>query len=91
MFADVSGIPVETIDTRELGALGCAMAAAVMAGEYSSLKTAASKMVRTKETIQPNPSLKDAYERKYERFKRVVEALDPFWDGMSQTQRIQAC
>lgn len=84
MFADVSGLPVEIIDTKELGALGCAMAAAVAEGEFSDLRVAAKKMVRIKRKMLPDPSVKDVYDRKYGHFKKVVEALDPLWDGMIQ-------
>ena len=31
MFADVTGLPVEIVKVKELGALGCAMTAAVAA------------------------------------------------------------
>jgi L-xylulokinase len=82
MFADVSGLPVEIIDTKELGALGVAMAAAVAEGEFSDLKDAAEKMVRIKETIQPSPSRNGEYGKKYRHYKQVVNALDPLWDGM---------
>ena len=33
LFADVLGFPIETVDAKELGALGCAMAAAIAAGQ----------------------------------------------------------
>jgi len=82
MFADVSGLPVEIIDTKELGALGVAMAAAVAAGEYSDLGAAAEKMVRIKDRILPDKSLKKYYDDKFVHYKKVVEALDPLWDGM---------
>jgi len=82
MFADVSGIPVEIIDTKELGALGVAMAAAVAEGEFQNLPAAAEKMVRIKEKIIPDASLKKVYDKKYSHYKNVVEALDPLWDGM---------
>ncbi|MBN2628364.1 MAG: carbohydrate kinase [Spirochaetales bacterium] len=82
MFSDVSGIPVETIDTKELGALGVAMAAAVAGGEYADLGEAARTMVRIKEKIQPDPALKGIYDRKFRRYKAVAEALDPLWADM---------
>ena len=38
MFADVLGFPIETVDAKELGALGCGMAAAIAAGVYRDYK-----------------------------------------------------
>ena len=44
MFADVLGYPIETVDAKELGALGCAMATAIAAGVYRDYKEAARHM-----------------------------------------------
>ena len=41
IFADVFKLPVEIVDTKELGTLGCAMAAAVAAGVFKDLQEAA--------------------------------------------------
>ena len=79
MFADVLGSPVEIIDTRELGALGCAMAASVAAGLYPDLPEAARRMVRVKERLMPDPSKKAAYDRKYALFVQAAQALDGLW------------
>lgn len=79
IFADVLNIPIETIDTNELGALGAAMAAAVAAGIYPNLEEAAKKMVKIKETIYPNIENKETYEKKYKLYKKVSETLDGLW------------
>lgn len=81
IFADALGLPVEIIDTRELGALGCAMAAAVASGRYADLKEAARHMVRVRERLEPDPGKKAAYDRKYELFARAARALDGLWGG----------
>jgi len=79
MFADVIGLPVETIDTKELGALGCAMTAAVASGLYSDLKEAARHMVRVKERLEPDLQKKVAYDRKFALFVQASQALDGLW------------
>jgi len=79
MFADVIGLPVETIDTKELGALGCAMTAAVASGFYPDLKDAARHMVRVKERLEPDPTKKAAYDRKFALFVQASQALDGLW------------
>lgn len=79
MFADVLQKPIEIVEANELGALGCAMAGAVASNEYPDLVTAAAKMTRIKETILPNAELATAYQEKFNRYKKMSEALDAFW------------
>jgi len=79
MFSDVIGLPVETIDAKELGTLGCAMTAAVASGFYTDLKQAAQKMVRVKERLEPNTLHKPAYDKKYALFVQASRALDGLW------------
>ena len=80
MFADVLGYPIETVDTQELGALGCAMAAAIAAGLYSDYKDAARHMVRVSGRTEPDPARAAIYQKKYERYMAVSDALDTVWD-----------
>ena len=79
IFSDVFNLPVEIIDTKELGALGCAMAAAVAAGEYRDLKEAAKSMVKVKYRIEPDATSVPAYEKKFELYKKVSGALAGLW------------
>ena len=51
IFADVLQLPIEIIDTRELGAMGCAMAAGVAIGMFQDFKEAAKSMVRIKKRV----------------------------------------
>ena len=81
MFADVLNIPVETVEgVKELGALGCAMAAAVAAGVYPDYKEAAKVMVNINQPVLPNPDRVDVYERKFAKYQAVSRALDGIWD-----------
>ena len=75
MFADILGLPVETIDVDELGALGAAMTAAVACGAYPSLEEAARAMVKVNRVCLPNPALRDVYAAKYEKYLRVERTL----------------
>ena len=79
LFADVTGLPVEVIDTAELGALGCAMAAAVMAGDYPDLRAAAGGMVRVRERVEPDLEKTAAYREKRRAYRKVAQALEPVW------------
>lgn len=75
MFADVTGMSIEVIKTREPGALGCAMAAAIAADVYPDYKTAAKAMTRVSATIQPNKDNTEIYRKKYARYCRLIELL----------------
>ncbi len=81
MFADVFKLPVETIETRELGTLGCAMAATVAAGIYKDLPEAAQNMVRIKRRMEPVAANAPVYEQKYALYKQVSAALEEGTDG----------
>ena len=79
MFADVFQLPVEIVDVKEMGALGCAMAAAVASGVYKDLKDAAKHMGEIKYRLEPDPARAETYARKYLRYRRASEALDGIW------------
>ena len=79
MFADILGFPIETVDAKELGALGCGMAAAIVAGVYKDYKDAASHMVHVSERIQPNLEMTKIYQKKYEKYCAISRALDTVW------------
>ncbi len=76
MFADALGFPIETVDAKELGALGCGMAAAIAAGVYQDYKEAAKHMVHVSERVYPNPERTAVYQKKYEKYRAVSKALD---------------
>lgn len=80
MFADVLGYPVETVDAKELGALGSAMAAAIAAGVYKNYEEAADKMVRISERVYPNLENTAIYQKKYEKYIAINNALDTVWE-----------
>ncbi|EOS81737.1 hypothetical protein C817_00466 [Dorea sp. 5-2] len=79
MFADALGFPIETVDAKELGALGCGMAAAIAAGVYQDYKEAAKHMVHVSERVYPNPERTAVYQKKYEKYRAVSKALDTVW------------
>ena len=81
MFADILELPIETVTgVKELGALGCAMAAAVSAGIYNDYNEAAVAMVRISSPVCPNHGMAALYRSKYEKYTSVCEALDTVWN-----------
>ena len=79
MFADALGLPIETVEAKELGALGCGMAAAIAAGVYKDYKDAADHMVHISDRIYPDGDKTAVYQKKYEKYREVVRALDTVW------------
>lgn len=79
IFADILGYPIETVKVKELGALGCAMAAAVAAGIYRDYPEAARHMVHIHSTVSPQTEAVPIYRGKYEKYTAVSNALDTVW------------
>jgi len=84
MFADILGIPVETVAVNETGALGCAIAAATAVGAYESLDAAARAMCPLGERAEPDPEAGAHYARRYALYKKAVACLDGLWDDMQR-------
>lgn len=84
IFCDIFELPVQTIDTSELGALGCAMAAAVASGTFKDLPEAAQHMVRVGEPRQPNMANRDVYQDKFALYESVSAALEPTWKDFNE-------
>lgn len=76
MFADCLSIPIEVVSTKELGALGCSMAAAVAVGAYADLASASRAMSSVSERILPIAENTAIYRRKYQKYKRLILLLD---------------
>ena len=82
MFADVMNLPVETVDVGETGALGCAIAIAAAVGDYDSVNDAADHMCRIGSPVMPRQDAHDGYEKKYQLYRKVIDALDGVWSDM---------
>lgn len=78
LFADILQCPIEVVSTRELGAQGCAMTAAVAAGIYGTYTEAIRKMLPQTYLIQPDRSKAAVYDRKYARYVRLTTCLEGF-------------
>ena len=84
MFADVLAYPVEAVDINETGALGCAITAAVGLGDYSSFGEAAENMITLRDAVLPRPEYTEIYMKRYELYKKIIEALNPVWNSMQE-------
>lgn len=76
MLSDIIKMPVRLLGASETGCLGAAMYAGVGVGAYKDCRDAAEKAVQLTERYEPNPDNYDAYDKAYQRFIDVYNALD---------------
>jgi len=75
MIANIMNLKVDLIESEEGPALGGAMLAAVGCGKYQDVKSAAEKIVKVVDTIEPEPELVEKYEKKYQQFKKIYPVV----------------
>ena len=83
MFADVFQIPVEVPAGTELGCLGAAICGAAASGIYSSYEEACRNMVALKRVYRPDTKLTNVYDKKYQRYQKLLEVFAPAWKDLS--------
>ncbi len=82
IFADVLQQPLEMVNVKENGTLGTAMTAGVMTGDFEDVEKAASHMVHVGRVIQPDANKRDIYQKKYTRYKDILNKMEPVWNEM---------
>ena len=75
IFANVLGIPLDTVKTEQGPGYRGAMLAMVGCGVFSSVKEAAEALVEVGGTTEPDPVLTARYEEQYRKFSRIYPAL----------------
>lgn len=77
MKADMLNIPVTAMQTLDAGTVGSAMLTGIALGCFENLDDAAAQMVVTRKTYTPNPDLHEAYQKLYQRYRGVYDAVRP--------------
>jgi FGGY-family pentulose kinase len=80
ILADVAGIPIELTTVDDAVALGSAICAAVAAGAFTDLQTAAAAMVHRADRIEPNAALCGVYDEGYGLYVATYDALAPLYE-----------
>jgi xylulokinase len=80
IIANVLDMQLDIIESEEGPALGAAMLAAVAAGEYKDVKTAADAIVRVTDTVKPDPVLVHKYDEQYGKFRQIYPACRPIYE-----------
>ncbi|ORM71203.1 xylulokinase [Pantoea rwandensis] len=78
--ADILGVPFCKLNTTEAGCLGVAILAAYSLGWYDSLATASENMIRTSKVFIPDPARHAMYNRKFETYLSLYNALREVFD-----------
>lgn len=77
MKADVLGMPITALDTKDAGTVGSAMLTGVAVGIFRNLEDAAAHMVEKKEVYQPREEWHRMYQEIYQKYQKVYEAVRP--------------
>lgn len=84
MVANIMNVKVDVVESEEGPALGAAILAAVGCGEYPDVETAADRIVKVAETIEPEAELAEKYERQYARFRKLYPALKGVFEAFGE-------
>ncbi|MEN6303645.1 MAG: FGGY family carbohydrate kinase [Armatimonadia bacterium] len=76
--ADITGLPIITIEQKEATVLGAAMFAFKGAGEFADIQEAQAAMTGGQTTVEPGVE-GDAYGEAYGRYRKVLEDLSGFY------------
>ena len=86
IMANVLNIQLDVPESEQGPGMGGAMLAMVACGRYPSVTAACEALVRTAETISPDPELAARYEVRYQQFKAVYPALKDVFAAMNGAQ-----
>ena len=75
ILANVMNIRLDIVETEEGPGYGGAMLAAVACGEFESVQAAADKLVHVIGSVEPTPQLVEAYEKRYQEFKKIYPTV----------------
>ncbi|MGN0485600.1 MAG: xylulokinase [Acutalibacteraceae bacterium] len=75
IFANVLGIPLDSVQTEQGPSYGGAILAMVACGEYDSVQAAVDALVKITDTVYPDPELTALYEKRYERFQKIYPSV----------------
>lgn len=79
MRADLTGRPVEVFERVDTCPVGAAMLAAVAAEILPDLEACARAVAAPHQTVEPDPTMRAAYDDAYHRYRRTFGALATLW------------
>lgn len=82
IISNVLNLKVDMIESEEGPALGGAILAAVACNEFESIEDAVNKLVKVRETIEPENELVEKYEERYNKFKKIYPTVKNLYDEL---------
>ena len=79
IFANVLNLELDSVESEEGPGYGAAILAAVACGEYDSVQSAASALVKVTSTVKPNIEIAARYEERYQVFRQIYPAVKPLF------------
>lgn len=83
LHADICNLPVVLTSEPEAAALGAVICAAVGAGAFPDLRSAAAAMVQQRERIAPDPAAREQYDERYRHYLATYEVLLPVMHALA--------
>ncbi len=83
MLADIYGMDVSTVDSKEAPALGVAILAMVGTGIYKSVPEACEKILKIKTTTSPVPKNTEKYKKVYAVYKSLYPHLKADYESLA--------
>jgi FGGY-family pentulose kinase len=75
IHADICGVPIYLTENPDATVLGTAICAAVGAGQFASVPEASTQMVRVRDRVEPNASLKARYDSYFDKYVRTYPQM----------------
>ncbi len=79
LIADVTGIPLATVEIPETPSLGAAILAGVGSGLFASISEGCELLVRKKRVFVPDSDLRQVYDQVFRRYEALTDQLEPYW------------
>ena len=83
MIADALGIALRSTESSD-SSLGSAMLAGIAVGVFQDAKDAVLKCVKETDTTYPNPENTKAYQKIFQQYKKIHDALAPVYQEKDQ-------
>lgn len=82
IIANVLNIQLEVPESDQGPGMGGAMLAMVACGLYPSVEDVCARLVRTAETVTPDPEIAARYEDRYRQFKKIYPAMKELFPSL---------
>ena len=84
IMSNVLNIQLDLPESEQGPGMGGAMLAMVACGLYPSVAGACAKLVRTAETVSPDPELATRYEERYQQFRNIYPAMRELFSQLNR-------